>query len=382
MTPLRLIVGLTLLLGGCGLGHHQVPQDVRALAEQGMALRVDWRVQVGGSELFGADSYERGGVAVSEDGRVVVATTSRGHVMAFDAVSGDTLWTAERAAEPFAAPPSIANGVVYVAVPTGEVSALYLQSGGEVWTRRLGDVFHSAPVPAGERVYVNSATGHLYALDRSTGQRVWTVDRQPNSALTISGGGRAAVIGDTVYAGFPDGSLAAIGRGGEVEWLTDLAAGEERLRDVDTTPLVADGSVYAASFSGGLHRVSAASGAVEWRSDMSGATSPLAAGNALVTSTADGRVLWVDPATGELLGELELDGDAAGEMVRWGDNIVLTESHDGLYVLASSRPWIHARFHPDTGFSNAACVYGSRIWALSDGGFVYGLNAVVVGTER
>lgn len=382
MTAHRFGVALAaLLLGGCGLGRSHVPQDVRVLAQQGVAIEVAWRVQVKDSEYFGPGAYERGGVAVSEDGTRVVATTSRGEVLCVGATSGEVLWRVQTVAEPFAAPPAVADGVVYVAAPDGIVRALHLASGGEVWARALGDVFHSAPVAAGDRVVVNTATGRVHGLNRLTGQVMWQADRQSSSALTVAGGGGASVVGDTTYVGFPDGSLAALDRRGSVVWLADLAAGEERLRDVDTTPLVVDGSVYAASFSGGLARVDTRRGETIWRTDLRGATSPIAVGNRLVTATAEGEVVWLDPSSGEVLARLELDGDAASALVRWGaDYLVLSEPSDGLYILASARPWIHARFNPDTGFSGAAAVHGSRVWALSDGGYLYGLRIVSAGT--
>ncbi len=365
------------VVAGCGLNRYEVPTSILALAESDLALEIDWRVGVGvDAEILGSDAYERGGVAVDAGLTRVVATTSRGTVVSVDAVTGELRWEIEVASEPFAAPPAIHAGIVYVAGPDGVLRALRLESGGEVWNRPLNDVFNSAPAVVGTNVVVNSATGKVWAVDRTTGRQVWSFERRLRSALTIAGGGQAVGTGNLVLAGFPDGTLAAIRPDGNAEWLADLASGEDRLRDVDTTPLLADGAAYAASFSGGLHRVELATGAITWRVELEGATSPLAVGDYLVTTTADGLIVWLDPATGELAYELEMDGDDCGALVRWGDYLFMAEQHDGLFVIAASRPWIHARFAPDSGFSSPPVVGGGRIWALSNGGVLYGVRMV------
>ncbi|MFT6399346.1 MAG: outer membrane protein assembly factor BamB [Bradymonadia bacterium] len=185
--------------------------------------------------------------------------------------------------------------------------------------------------------------------------------------------------GEQVFVGYPDGALGALDRRGNELWLADLGNGEDRLRDVDTTPLVAGDAVYAASFSGGLYRVNRLTGAIEWRLDVTGATTPIAVGDYLITTTASGSVLWIDPATGDVRSELKLDDDAAGPAVRAGDYLLVGEPNDGLYVLAASRPWIHARFQPDSGFSSNAVASGDTVFALSDAGFAYAFRLVAVG---
>lgn len=383
MTLRLAALAAAVLLSACGLNStFNVPNDVRALAAVDVAVEVSWRVQIASEGLLGPDPYERGGVAVDAHHRRVVATTSVGDILAVDAITGDELWRVSTNGEPFSAPPTIVDGTVYAAAPDGAVYALRLDSGGEIWRAMLDDVFHSAPSVGTDRVYVNSATGTLWALNRATGRQAWSLERRSPSALSIAGGGSPLVAGDVVYAGFPDGSLAAVGRDGRAAWIADLAAGEERLRDVDTTPILANGFVYAGSFAGGMHRLDARNGDVIWRSDVRGPTSPVAVGETLVTSTADGRVVWLDPNDGAELAELRLDGDDAGAMVRWGDYLLMSESHDGLYIVSAHRPWVHARFFPDSGFSNAVAAGGSRVWGLSNGGYLYGLRIVSVGASQ
>ena len=240
-------------------------------------------------------------------------------------------------------------------------------------------MFNAPPAIDDELVVVATADGSIVALRRDNGQVLWEQSRTAPSQLSIVGGPSPALWGDAIFVGFPDGVVGAYGRDGDELWLTNIAAGEDRLLDVDTTPLVADSGVYAASFSGGLHRLDLQTGATVWRADITGATSPVAVGDSLVTTTATGSVFWIDPETGTINAELGLDDDAAGPAIRSGDYLLVSEPHDGLYVLAASRPWIHARFQPDSGFSSNAVAGSDRIYALSDAGVVYGIRMVQVG---
>ena len=353
-----------------------IPPDVRELVATSTALDVRWRLALGTQTLFAADPVERAGVALSTDGRTLIAAVSAGDLVGIDTSTGDARWRIELGNEPFTCPPTVYGEHVFIGTPDGSFRSYHADSGGLVWSADLGEVYNSAATVDDELVVISTAAGRLVAIERETGHLLWQRDRSAPSQLSIAGGPSPAFWGDAIYVGFPDGALGAFDRDGSEIWLTDLAAGESRLRDVDTTPLVADDGVYAASFSGGLYRVDRTTGDIVWRADVTGATSPIAVDESLVTSTANGSVLWLDPADGTVTAELSLDEDAAGPINRSGDYLMLGEPHDGLYIIASTRPWIHARFHPDSGFSSQAVARGDTIYALSDAGFAYAIRMV------
>ena len=369
------ILLLSLVLGGCRPPTY-IPPDVRVLAATSTSLDVRWRLPLGTERLFGADPVERAGVALSSDGTTLIAAVSAGDLIGIDTATGEPSWRIDLGNEPFTCPPAVHGGQVFIGTPDGQFRAYHSNSGGLLWSADLGEVYNSAAAVDDEMVVVSTAAGRVFAMARDSGQVLWQRDRSAPTHLSIAGGPTPTIWGDAIYVGFPDGALGAYDRDGTELWLTDLASGEDRLRDVDTTPLVAGDGVYAASFSGGLHRVDRETGTIVWRADLTGATSPLAIGDSLVTSTAAGSVFWLNPEDGTYTAELGLDDDAAGTITRSGEFLLLGEPNDGLYVLAASRPWIHARFQPDSGFSAPAVARGDTIYALSDAGFAYAIRMI------
>ncbi len=164
------------------------------------------------------------------------ATTGSG--IDVDTVGGlELAWSVEVGGA-VSATPVIADGVAYFGSYDGNLYAVDLQSGDEVWTYATGvavlernlqidlGIVGSAAVANG-LVYVGDAAATLHAVDAATGDVVWTtlVDEQPNACIWSS-----PVIHDgTVYVGvasiakevgFRGGVVAADAATGEILWHT------------------------------------------------------------------------------------------------------------------------------------------------------------------
>ena len=114
-----------------------------------------------------------------ENGRVFVGSRDDHKLYAFDAVTGNTLWTATTS-DWVQTSPAVANGVVYIGNNSGNVYAFNAATGSLVWQRAVapGFAFGSSPTVANGVVYIASALdasathfdGKLYALNAATGQ--------------------------------------------------------------------------------------------------------------------------------------------------------------------------------------------------------------------
>ncbi len=369
-----LCVAVAFALVACGGA--AAPAEVRLIADDVVALDVAWAVDLGERQTFDLHREELGGVAMSDTGPTLVVATTAGSVYGLHVDDGRVVWEADLGGEALAAQPVVADGVAYVPASDGVLYALSADAGTVQWRFDSGSVFHSRPVAAGERVYITAADATLYAIRSATGRAVWQFEHRLRGDMTVIGDCTPLVTDAGVYVGFPDGALALIDLDGDARWLADLSRGESRLRDADATPLVAGDAVYASSFSGGLHRRDAETGDAVWWLDATGATDPVAVDDHLVTTTASGRVLWVAPESGTIDRELELDAPSVGSAVRWGSELLLVPSPQrGLYIVDARTPWVFGRFEPGEGFSTAPVVAGARVYALSNGGFVYALDA-------
>ncbi|MCU4926040.1 PQQ-binding-like beta-propeller repeat protein [Halobacteria archaeon AArc-dxtr1] len=214
-------------------------------------------VYVGGSinssqviALDAADGSERWRFEVGEnaptpavaDGTVFAAGGSESAVYALDAADGDAIWEYETDDRAWT-PPAVVEETVYATSRSGRVYALDASDGDERWSTRVGSDVRVPLAASPEGVYVPTADS-LVALDK-TGEKQWSVDRHGLGALSVADDGLVAA-GDAIYCfDLADGSQ---------RWRyalpdrTDLSDGV--YAGTRSSPVIVDGTVYAASFGG------------------------------------------------------------------------------------------------------------------------------------
>lgn len=205
-----------------------VGKTVFAAAKDGAIARLDegrqtWRVSAGQALAGG----------VGSDGKLVVAGTLKGEVLAFDAASGKELWKARASSEILAAP-VFGDGIVVV---------------------RSGDA-------------------RVFGFDANDGKRKWVYQRT-TPALTLRSHVGLAMAERVIYAGFPGGKLAAISTAnGAALWEGTVALPKgttelERVADVTSVPVASGREVCAAAFQGRVACFDASSGNGLWAREMS-----------------------------------------------------------------------------------------------------------------
>ena len=207
------------------------------------------------------------------DGRVF-AISDDNEIFAFNANTGEVLWTYQGIIEParmLTSPaPAVDGEVVIAPFSSGEVVALRVQNGGVVWQDALtssgsltpltsiNDIA-SGPVVADGFVIASAQSGNTTAFDLRTGSRVWS---QPAGML-----GFPLVVGDSVFGVTVNGEVVAMSKlDGTVSWLTQLEAfGKPKKRKDRISwigPVMAGGKLVVASSEGKLVTVDAQTGAV------------------------------------------------------------------------------------------------------------------------
>lgn len=128
---------------------------------------------IGGTEVWRAPLGSPAATALVTDGRIVVAPLLDGRLVALDATSGKTLWTARLTLDnaPLSAP-AIAGDRIYLAQREGLILALDANDGREVWRRSVAESFEASPLVADGVVYA-SHEGGLAAFDAEDGRVLW-----------------------------------------------------------------------------------------------------------------------------------------------------------------------------------------------------------------
>jgi outer membrane protein assembly factor BamB len=125
-----------------------------------------------------------------DNGRVFVGSRDDHKVYAFDAITGQTLWTATTS-DWVHSPPAVANDVVYVGNEAGDLYAFNAATGGLIWRRGLSHAgIFNGPTVANGVVYAAGEEGKLYAVDATTGRVLFrgSIGGQALASPTVDGG--------------------------------------------------------------------------------------------------------------------------------------------------------------------------------------------------
>ena len=91
--------------------------------------------------------------------------------------------------------PTVVVGTVNPLQATGEMVALDVATGRQLWATRLPQMPLGGATVAGDLVFTTTFSGELVALSRVDGSIVWTSDLPAGSNSTL------AIAGDTLLAG-------------------------------------------------------------------------------------------------------------------------------------------------------------------------------------
>jgi outer membrane protein assembly factor BamB len=247
---------------------------------------------------------------VVHDGRVFTIDTMAG-VKAFDARSGAALWTAritlKRQAQQigFGGGVSAANGRVFATTGFGIIAAFDARTGVELWQTNLNTPLRGAPTVAGNRLFVLSNDNQLFELSVETGEQAWSVTGTVEVAGLL-GIGAPAVAQDTVVVGFSSGELTAMrAENGRTVWSDQLArtgraTAMAALADIDASPVIDRGRVFAIGHGGRMAALDLATGQRLWERNFAGISTPWVAGEFVYLVTLEGELVCLTRAEGKV----------------------------------------------------------------------------------
>lgn len=286
------------------------------------------------ASLFG------GGVSYA-DGKLF-ATNGLGDVVAFTAADGKQLWKV-RPTGPLRGAPSIAEGNIYVMSQDNQLIALSAADGSQTWAEaasaELTGVFGTgAPAIAQGTIVAGFSSGELNAYRYENGRSLWG-DALSRTSISTSVSTLADVDASPVI---DRGRVFAIGEGGRMVSL-ELVTGQ-RLWEINiagiSTPWVAGEWVFVIDDQARLLCIARATGKIRWISQLKayrnekkkanaiGWVGPVLAGNRLIVASSDGRLANIDPSNGALQSETRAGG-AVNTPLIVADNTLYVLTNDG-----------------------------------------------------
>lgn len=287
-----------------------------------------------------------GGLAYGEG--LVFATTGYGEVVAMNPGNGAVVWR-QKFDVAIGGAPTVAGGKVFVVARDGSAWAVGAKDGKIAWqligaAAKAGVAGASAPAISGDTVLLPYGAGQIQAVKMADGTPVWTgyvagerLGRAYASYADLTGD--PVVSGGAVYAGTSAGRLASL----------DAATGALNWSAMDgamSPVVVAGGSVFLATDEDQLMRYNASTGEVIWRVDMPYFTKtkdkkrrniyayygPVLAGGRLIAGSSDGVLQSFDPASGKLIGQVDLPGGAASAPVVSGGTLYIVSQSGQLHA--------------------------------------------------
>ena len=257
-----------LVAAACSSPSGPKPAELQRL-EKAQEVRVLWSASIGY-----ADRFVFFPAAV---GDAVFAAARDGTVVRLDAAAkGAERWrvTLEKG---LSAGVGASERTVVVATEDGDVFALSAADGKQRWRSRVSSEVLAAPTLANGLVLVRSVDNRIFAFDEQDGKRRWVYQRAPASLVVRSPAG-VTVVGDTAFAGFSGGKLAAIAlSNGGVRWESTVAVPKgatelERVTDVVGEPVVQGREVCAAAYQGRVACFDITNGRQVWSRELSSLT--------------------------------------------------------------------------------------------------------------
>ncbi|MEQ4785952.1 outer membrane protein assembly factor BamB [Morganella morganii] len=247
------------------------------------------------------------------EGSSVYAADRNGLVKALDTDSGVEIWSvnlAEKTGFLSADIPAMLSGGltvsgehVYVGTERGTLIALNANDGEIAWTANAGGEVLSRPEVSDGLVLVHTGNGLLQAFDTASGEQRWSLNLDTPS-LSVRGESAPAVAMGAAFVGGDNGRVSAVMLGqGQIIWQQRISQTTgtteiSRLNDVDMTPVVAEGRVYAIAYNGNLVAMDMRSGQILWKRDFGSVNELVLDGESLYVVDQDDNVYGLRAADG------------------------------------------------------------------------------------
>jgi outer membrane protein assembly factor BamB len=345
------LVAAAALLAGCASSPSGPKPAELAPLEHPAAVKRLWSAEVGDAGRFVF-------TPAFVDGAVYAAARD-GTVVRLDAKSGRQLWRAS-AGLPLSAGVGTDGRIVAVATEEGVVAALDAASGKALWQARVSSEVLAPPAVGEGLVVVRSLDNRVFAFDAADGKRRWVYQRAPASLIVRVPSG-VVLDGDSAYAGFRGGKLAAIAlsNGGQ-RWEATVALPKgatelERVTDVVGEPALEGREVCAAAYQGKVACFEAANGRTLWSRDASSLNGVSVDPRYAFVADENGSLQALDRSTGRSV--WKQDKLAHRELslpVSVGEWLAIGDLQGYVHFLARETGAFTARYATDGGAVQAA----------------------------
>lgn len=355
------------------------------------------------ARIDGTTKYERLAAAPVVGGGKLFVVDVFAKLHAFDAASGSKAWVKQIGAEAdvkggislmtgemtgnrgslFGGGVSFEDGIVYGTSGLGDVAAFNATDGSQLWKVRPGGPLRGAPSVALGTVYVTSQDNQIFALKASDGSLVWSGSASAETS-GVFGVGAPAVAQGTIVAGFSSGELNAYRyENGRSLWSdalsrTSISTSVASLSDVDASPVIDRGRVFAIGQGGRMVSMELVTGQRIWEINLAGIETPWVAGEWVFVVDNDARLIALARSNGKVRWIAQLEAYRSPKKkkgpISWtgpvlaGDRLILANSEGQIVNVDPRTGTIQSTVKGDASFSFPPLVANGVLYTMTDGG--------------
>ncbi|BDH44939.1 outer membrane protein assembly factor BamB [Salmonella enterica subsp. enterica serovar Choleraesuis] len=292
------------LLSGCSLFNSE--EDVYKMSplpevQNQISPNTLWDTSVGSGI---GDFYSNLHPAVQDS--VVYAADRKGTVRALNVADGKEVWTVDLSEKTgffsknlpalLSGGVTVSGGHVYIGSEKAKVFALNTSDGSIAWQSDVAGEAVSRPTVSDGVVLVHTSNGILQALDENSGAVKWTVNLDM-PALSLRGESAPATAYGAAIVGGDNGRVSAVLlQQGQMIWQQRISQATgateiSRLGDVDMTPVIQNGVVYALAYNGNLTALDLRSGQIMWKRELGSVNDLIVDGNNIYVVDQNDRVM-------------------------------------------------------------------------------------------
>jgi outer membrane protein assembly factor BamB len=324
---------------------------------------------------------------VIADGKLYVIDASA-HVIAVNAGTGAKLWQTGLPSEGngrvlFGGGVSVLGDRVFASTGVGDVAAINAADGAIIWKKRPGGPLRGAPTLANGHVYVMSQDNQIFTLNQSDGEVQWS-DSGTLQATGVFGVAAPAAAQGTVVAGYSSGELSAYRyENGRTLWgdalsRTSISTAVASLTDIDADPVIDRGRVFAIGQGGRMASYELVSGQRLWEINIAGIATPWVVGEWVFVVTSDAKLLCVARATGKIRWISQLrrwqKEKKKDKAIRWtgpvlaGGRLIVVSTRGNLVYVDPTSGKVQSEKDMDKSMSLSPVVANNMLYLLADDG--------------
>ncbi len=264
--------------------------------------------------------FLNGGLLYSDG--IIYATAGLAEIIAIDATEGRLLWSAKLSSPSRSTPLKTNNNILFVQTADNKTFALEAMTGKILWNHigigeEISSLRTSAPIASDDTVIIQYTSGELYALSVSTGEELWTENlASPIDAIVTDSHLHTVITSPTI-----DGNtVMAYGHDG-VMGVFDIKTGKpfwKKQLGIDKQFWVAGELVYAVTIDSDLIAIHKKDGKVKWSVDLSELSpegiktswsSPIVGDSKVIILNSQGSMFFFDMNTGANLETIAIEQD-------------------------------------------------------------------------